>query len=252
IAGDETKNNLWLMNSRDEIKMIEVKNFSWDDLEGLAPFEGNAFLGMTSHSLTRSGKRKPERENLILFQLKENEVKMMKHWSLRDQLMDFIEKKVGSNVDVYRMRNSPPDQGGLNIEGLGYLDGKIYLGVRSPLTKNGNALIVTVGSPLSNLQLLEVTPVNLDGKGIRGIDQDEQGLLILSGPVDDLPATFGLHRYDPRSIRTQVLHYAGFENVMRPESLLKDNDGSLLLFQDFKVPQNQDVIMRLRPSARAR
>jgi hypothetical protein len=171
----------------------------------------------------------------------------MKSWSLRDQLMDFIEKNLGDEVDVVRMRNLPPDQGGLNIEGLAYYNEKVYLGIRSPLTKNGEALIVTLGHPLKNPQLLSVTKVKLNHNGIRGLDQDKDGLLILSGPSDDKINSFGLNRYNPDLGILSDLRYAGFENVKRPESLVKDTDGSLILFQDFKVEEDQDVIIRLKP-----
>jgi hypothetical protein len=247
VASDEDKNHLWIMNGESSLQKTEVKNFSWDDMEGLAPFEGEDFFGITSHSLTKKGKRKPEREQFIAFRMKNGQIEKFKTWSLRDELMDLITAKIGKDVDLVRMKTAIPDEGGLNVEGLGYFDQKFYLGLRSPLTKNGEAIIVTLGHPETNPQLLEVIKLDLKGSGIRGIDQDARGLVILSGPSGDKRSAFGLFHLNPITGSLTEQRYAGFDQIKRPESVVKFDDGSLLLVQDFEDQTTGDVFVRLRP-----
>jgi hypothetical protein len=246
IASDEAKNSLWLKVGDGVSKEAKVNNFSWDDMEGLATVDENTFFGMTSHSLTRSGKRKSEREQFVSFKLTGDKITKENSWSIRDQVLNFLEKKLGNEIDLERTRTAIPDAGGLNIEGLVYANGKFFLGLRSPLTNKGEAILVVLGYPDKNLRFLDVIKVDLKGNGIRGLDSDSRGILVLSGPTDDRPGTFDLNRFLPSTRALEKLLYPGFPGLKRPEGLAEDADGSLMMVQDFEGGESDPSVTRLK------
>src|SRR6185295_10833034 len=99
---------------------------------------------------------------------------------------------------------APEAPGGLNIEGLAATpDGKLLIGFRNPLPKDG-ALIVVMENPndvLENKPTKFGAPIfvkGLNGNGIRSIEQIGGSYLIVAGPPAD-KGSFALHRWSGKA-----------------------------------------------------
>jgi Protein of unknown function (DUF3616) len=249
ISGDEESDTLFV---RDQgiIQTVKVNNGKWDDLEGLATVNDKLFFGTTSHGRTKKGKRKPEREQLMLFSKSGNKISVIESWSLRDLILDKLEETFGHVLDMKTVESASFNFGGLNIEGAAYKSGKLYLGLRSPVTNKGEALIVVINNAGSMLngkmpEIEEIMAVDLNHKGIRSLDVTGSKLLILSGSTDDTDKAFGLTSMNLGTGSLQQHNIKGFNKLMRPEGVVVESDGSMTFVQDFEVPQVQDIIINL-------
>lgn len=243
IAGDEEPRALWLFTNN-ELTKASVSGGSWDDMEGLAGVDGKRFFAVTSHSLTKKGKRKPEREQLFLMTMGQK-IEITQRWTLRDAVITYLETNLGNEVDLKTLKEGTPDQGGLNIEGLAFIQDRLYIGLRSPLTKKGEAIVLVIKNATSSPVIESTLKLPLSGNGIRGLDSVNNELYVLSGPVGDRDGSFGLFSFSETSRLLTQVQLTGFQNLMRPESLVKIPNGFLFV-QDFESPENQDVIQVLR------
>lgn len=243
ISGDEEPKALWLRKENILVK-AKVNGATWDDMEALATLDSKQFFGITSHSLTKKGKQKPEREQLFLFSF-DGKVKVQKSWSLRNSILAFLEKNYGSVLNMNEVRTASPDDGGLNIEGMTYLGTKLYLGLRSPITSSGQAIVLVLSQAETNPTLSEAFTVNLGEKGIRGLETSSDKLIVLSGSKNDVDEKFGIHLLNPITRAASLWRIPGFEELIRPESVVLESERSLLFVQDFEEVQNQEVIVQL-------
>ncbi len=251
ITGDEESQSLWVYTNSAKILKIKVHGESWDDMEALASFDNKNFFAVTSHSRTKKGLRKAEREKLILMTKNANQISILKSWTLRDLVVQFLEKSLGDELDIKSVKSSGPNDGGLNIEGMAYWRGVLYLGLRSPLTRDGKAIILSLTNVAemlkgANPSIGEVLPVDLEGRGIRGLDSNLLGILILSGSQNDVSETFGLFQYIPEGNRVEFLTLKGFESLLRPEGVVTHSNGIMTFVQDFEAPQVQDVVVSIK------
>jgi uncharacterized protein DUF3616 len=107
-------------------------------------------------------------------------------------------------AEVPKFYDKPLDENGVNIEGIAVKDGRIYLGLRGP-SDDGSAYVISVDAkaafaPDQDLQAkarkLQLGP----DTGIRDLAAVADGLLVLSGPVNDQPAvTPAVRHWDPKS-----------------------------------------------------
>ena len=247
IAGDEEPSSLWIGNDLSSVQKTKVKGAKWDDMEGLAMASDTTFFGITSHSLTKKGKRRPQREQLILFSLKGSAIASEKSWSLRETILSYLKVKLGSSINYEMASAGTPDEGGLNIEGLAYLEGKLFLGLRAPLTNDKKAIVLEISNPESNPVISNHMTVNLSGNGIRSLEKDGSKLILISGSMDDTDKAFSLHHLAPNGTNglLRTLDVMGFSDLMRPESLIVENERALIFLQDFQEEQSQEVMIRL-------
>lgn len=245
ISGDEEPSSLWLETNKSSVEKVKVKGSKWDDMEGLATVGTNKFFGVTSHSLTKKGKQKPEREQLILFSIKDAKITAEKSWSLRKNMLSYLAKNLAKEVDVARAETGTPDGGGLNVEGLAYINGQLYFGLRSPLTKNGKAIVLKVSNPETAPEISGHSLLDLKNNGIRSLESDNGKLLIVSGSTDDTDAEFGIYEMNTGAGSLSVLSVNGFSDLLRPEAMIKESEETFIFLQDFQEEQSQEVIVRL-------
>lgn len=247
ISGDEEPSSLWLGNDLNSVAKTKVKGGMWDDMEGLAMVSDTSFFGVTSHSLTKKGKRKPEREQLILFSLKGNSIATERSWSLREAILSYLKGKLGSSINYNAASSGTPDEGGLNIEGLAYLGGKLYLGLRAPLTNDKKAIVLEISNLESTPVISNHMTIKLSGNGIRSLEKDGSKLILISGSMDDTDKAFSLHHLAPAGVSFVLsnIDIPGFTDLIRPESLIVENERALIFLQDFQEEQSQDVLVRL-------
>jgi len=247
IAGDENPDSLWVIDGDSQtIKSISVKNGEWDDLEDLSAVDDRRFFAMTSHSRTKKGKLKPERGQLLLISKKKSSFAVEQTWSLREDILSALEE----SVDVETAEAASPDEGGLNVEGLAYHEGQLFLGLRSPLTDKGEALVLRIENAEGLLEgddpeFGEVIRLPLGKKGIRGLTSTGSDLLVIAGASDDSGKTFSLYRWAPSSKKAELFSLPGFADLIRPEALVAEKDGSYTFVQDFEEPTDQEVVVNL-------
>lgn len=244
IAGDEEPKALWVVKDGSSEK-TKVSGAEWDDMEALATLNEKEFFGITSHGLTKKGKEKPERSQLIHFELGKK-INAKKSWNVRTSLLDFLEKNLGSELDMKTVRSASPDDGGLNVEGMTYLNGELYLGLRSPVTKSGEAIVIVLIDPTISPSPSRVLKLRLGSRGIRGLETSGKEILVLSGSSSDASEEFGLHRLNPETRATVEWKLSGFQELLRPEGLALTRNRELVFVQDFLSQENQDVIVPLK------
>ncbi len=152
-----------------------------DDLEGVTVDSRGYVYAVTSHSYTEGGEYNKNRDKLVRFRINgEQIIEPIVVTGLKKELFDFfpeLQRDVG---------------GGINIEGLALDAGKdrVLLGFRSPLDKQGNALIAVISDSdtlFSEKPVFHFEPdlirLNLNGSAIRGMSYVPRlrGYLIVAG-----------------------------------------------------------------------
>lgn len=248
IAGDEEKDTLWFVTAGDrKPRAIHVDGGEWDDMEDLAAIDEQHFFATTSLSRTKKGKRRAEREQLLLIQANgQQDLRIARSWSMRDALFQHLGRTLGSDIDLQTADGAAPDDGGLNVEGLTVFAGRLFLGLRSPLTRNGDALMVTIDNA-AGLLAGEAPAFGAifrwqlpSTNGIRGLTSVREGILVLGGPTDDNAGSFSLQllraEKDGRWSTPRSISLGGFEQLLRPEGIAELSDGRFAVVQDFEEP----------------
>jgi hypothetical protein len=126
-----------------------------------------------------------------------------------------------------------------------YLGSKLYLGLRSPITLSGKAIILVLSNAEVKPEVTGSFTVDLGEKGIRGLETNFDKLLVLSGSKNDVDEKFGIHLVNPVTRSVSPWRVPGFEQLIRPESVVLENERTLIFVQDFEEVQNQEVIVQL-------
>jgi pSer/pThr/pTyr-binding forkhead associated (FHA) protein len=186
---------LWMQLDQNGRQVGAVKPIqlgaSVEDPEGITS-DGSYFYIVGSQSSQNDG----ERNALVRFTFDAASQSVPKAETLTN-LRDFLV----ANVPELKS-DKKASEGGLNIEGIAwdFKRGRWLLGLRSPLTSDGSALVVAIklrdpaGSfSADNLQLAEpkAIPLKLSGLGIRDIqyDPESNSFLIISGAPEHLEKT---------------------------------------------------------------
>jgi len=90
----------------------------------------------------------------------------------------------------------PGKENGIDIEGMAFADGKLYIGFRGPVLRDNYVPVMEL--KFSRAKAYNLLFVRLDGQGIRDMVALNDGFLILSGPVNDAPGPFRLWWWDGR------------------------------------------------------
>ena len=175
------------------------------DLEGLAS-DGEHVYAIGSHSLVRK-KLKPDEDAQ-----KKSRKRLidLDRESARDAIFRFRLDQDGSLVvdpESISLRNilnedellgpfarSPSKENGVDIEGIAFFDGKLYVGFRGPVLREGYVPILVMS--FQNPDEYELIFVNLHGLGIRDITRASDRFLILAGPVNDFAGDFKIFEWD--------------------------------------------------------
>jgi hypothetical protein len=135
-------------------------------------------------------------------------------------------------AELPKFYDKPLDENGVNIEGIAVKDGRIYLGLRGP-SDNGNAYVISVDAkaafaPDQDLEakarMLQLGP----DTGIRDLAAVADGLLVLTGPVNDQrTVTPAVRHWDPK---TRVLGPA--RELLIPNAAKDGKAETLLILKD--------------------
>lgn len=173
-----------------DLKVTRGFGRTLSDLEGLSVDDGGFIYAITSHSPTKKNGRKPEREQLLHFQIKGSQVgEISSYTGLYDALAsatalkESILDKTGEEVDFET----------INIEGLSFhkATGQLLLGMRAPMVGDAS-LIVVIENPEQVLagsaapQFGEPIVLDLQGGGIRALSYDPVlGTFLIVNEIED-------------------------------------------------------------------
>lgn len=88
----------------------------------------------------------------------------------------------------------PSKENGIDIEGMAYRDGALYLGFRAPVLRDNYVPVMVL--KFDKAKAYDLRFVRLDGHGIRDIVALQDGFIVLSGPLNDAPGPFCLWWWD--------------------------------------------------------
>ena len=193
------------------------------DLEGSATV-GDRIWWVGSLGNNKRGKPRPDRAWLIATTPEGQELSRI---DLRAPLLTAGGAALTAAADL------PPKAGGLNVEGLAAApDGALWLGLRSPLSESGAALLVPVGLPPDAPPTVGAPlALELGGRGVRSMlwRPDVGEWLILAGATDGA-ADFALYRW-PGVGHTATPLPADLAGIA-PEGMVLLPSGELLLLSD--------------------
>jgi len=106
----------------------------------------------------------------------------------------------------------PGKENGIDIEGMAFREGKLYLGFRGPVLRDNYVPVMVFAFERPKDYGLRF--VRLAGQGIRDMVALSDGFLILSGPVNDAPGPFCLWWWDGAD------QIPGRDRTLRPARLL--------------------------------
>ena len=181
------------------------------DIEGIA-VDGNFIYVVGSHSSRRKKTRskKSVKRNRSTFTQAEIKDEPGRDWLHRievDQQAQSLSIKsislrgiISDHEALKTFSEIPGKENGVDIEGIAVDDGWIYVGFRGPVFLGNYVPVLkfTFEQPVSSAELLLV---KLEGGGIRGMANVDDGFLLVSGPVGDAPGPY------------QVYHWNGLDMV---------------------------------------
>ncbi|MDO5504444.1 MAG: DUF5706 domain-containing protein [Actinomycetia bacterium] len=200
VVEDEASRAVSILSFGDDGRLIEdnaldlkvTRGFgrTLSDLEGLSVDDNGFIYAITSHSPTKDDERKPEREQLLRFQIKGGQVGEIGSYTGlysalagADALRASILEKTGEEVDFEA----------INIEGLSFhkATGQLLLGMRSPMVGD-ESLIIVIENPVDVLtadaapQFGEPIVLDLQGGGIRALSYDPVlGSFLIVNEIED-------------------------------------------------------------------
>ncbi len=176
------------------------KLFPFQDFEDIASDGASQVFLIGSHQ-GKDGERRPDREFLFhgAWDGKEKELKVVgEQYSLLELIAPVLDD-LGCGIGLTATEVSEA----LNIEGLALLGEQLYVGLRSPLTPAGKAILLSmpVAAAMAGKGPVGHRELDLNGLGIRALDWDpvRGQLLVLSGPSGEGSGEAALWALNPAS-----------------------------------------------------
>jgi hypothetical protein len=238
LVDDEIRDALFLWDQQHPPSRLPL-GLRLDDLEGAAGDSSGTLYLMTSHSLTRRGRLRSDRQRLA---------RLQRPWGTADiEVVDDLRPLLLTLLGA--------ESGQLNLEGLAWYprDRRLLLGARAPLS-GGLAQVVSLG-PVEELfeeprepgDLQGLDPrlhtLDLGGRGIRSLDYDpwRRAVLVLAGPGTAGPR-FALFLWNPEEGRIEPLEAPELARLKQPEGVVAagppdpSGEGPLLLIGEGAPP----------------
>jgi hypothetical protein len=174
------------------------KLFPFQDFEDIASDGGSTVFLLGSHH-GKGGERRPDREFLFCadWDPKDRELKVVgEQYGLLKTIAPLLDT-LGCGIGLSTTEVSDT----LNMEGLALHGDTLYLGLRSPLTTAGKAIVLfgSAQAIMAGAATLQPLELDLNGSGVRALDWDPVSgtLLVLGGPSSDTPGSAGLYSWNP-------------------------------------------------------
>ncbi|SEA97783.1 Protein of unknown function [Rubrimonas cliftonensis] len=131
--------------------------------------------------------RERSREHVLVLRLGEN-------GALEERDRFSLRGEIANDPVLSGFRATPSKENGVDIEGLAFRDGRLWVGFRGPVLRE-NFVPVMVFDPEDHDDY-ELRFVQLGGRGIRSLEAVSDGFLMIAGPVGDGEDGFQLLRWD--------------------------------------------------------
>jgi len=225
-----------------QIRKMFKKNI--EDLEAITSDANTVFM-ITSHSLSKSHKRKSSREKFIMFEYEDG--RMTKFY-----VYNHLKNNLYRNFKNYFEENKLSSDD-IDIEGLAFdeIHKTLLIGFASPTVDN-KAVIIEIENP-HEIFLEKAKPVfskpillDMDGLSIRDIHYDVQkkGFWIIGGSVNERGGSFELWFWDrEKSLLKRIgkdINFGYIEGVTVVNSR-KNGKSSLLLVEDNGLKPNKSA-----------
>lgn len=237
VASDDSKTIRIYERGRPDPVGSPVDMGDAEDLEGAAAF-GDRIFWVTSHSLTKKGKDKPERKQLVETSITGGTLVVGERF--RD-----LQARITALLEVPKW----PLEVSLNIEGMAASpEGDLLIGLRAPL--NGKkAAVAVIPNPLARPRPGAAAPrlswLDLDMRGVRSIERVGTGArayLIVAGPTGEGDPDWALFWWDGANA-TEPGPAIVFEDRLPaspglisrdivPEAAIRWEDGTIEIFGD--------------------
>lgn len=215
------------------IRGVETMN----DAEAICAGPDGTFFLTTSHSLNKNGKLKAPRRMLLQLRLTGRALSV-------EGRLDLTTATDASGRGLLAIARLEPSAS-LDIEGLSYVSGALLIGLKSPLTPRGDAVILSLARPeeafrdgripagaLTRLRAATLPVSRPGGRVHRGISDllglPDGSLVVLGNAPKGAPADEGgaLYWLRPGATRATLLHeYPG----LKPEGVTLAPDGRELV-----------------------
>lgn len=210
------------------------KLFPYQDFEDIASDGASQVYVIGSHH-GKDGERRPDREFLFAcdWDAKDGEIKVVgEQYGLLGMIAPVLK---AAGVDIGLTETEVVDT--LNVEGVALHDGTLHIGLRSPLSASGKALLLSgpVEDIMAGSAPLRLTEIDLAGGGIRALDWDPvRGVLLgISGPAGEATGSSSLWAIDVDGGGAETLLKFD-ESIARkgPEGICRIPGGALLVALD--------------------
>jgi hypothetical protein len=198
------------------------------DIEGAARV-GDLVYFITSHSLNKNGKTRLSRQRFFALRIvpgKNGSTPVLQPFghSYSTLLRDLLESPVLAEFDLdAASRIAPKEKNGFNIEALcARPDGSLLIGFRNPIPRK-EALLVPLLNPgglvtnTARATLGKPILLPLDGRGIRGMAEENGAYFIIAGSYD-AGSHFEIFRWNGRENPTLAQKWKTHE--ITPEAIL--------------------------------
>ena len=205
------------------------------DLEGAA-YDKKFFYAVGSHGRSRYANKPNDTSYAVLrFPVGKNgrpKFPMSERSAAGVQSSERLREAIRDARGVGASYDKPLSQNGVNIEGIAVKDGRMHVGFRGP-SVDGNGFILSVDADAvfgkkkmhAAAHALALGPTT----GIRDLAAVRDGILILTGPVNDQPVTPAVFLWNEK---TSALKKLG--ELAIPEAYRKHKAETLLVLRDEK------------------
>ena len=209
-----------------------------NDAESICAGPGGTFFLVTSHSPSRKGKVKPERRMLLHLRLAGRALRVIGR-------ADLTSTRGSGGRSLLEIAGLPAT-GTLDIEAITMREGALLIGLKSPLTAAGSAVVLQLAEPAKALgsgrvqpgaltRLWEV-PLQVQVKGGTSVSEGlsdmtvlpDGSVILLGNAPKGMPADGGgaMYRYLPGAATPTLLRrFAG----LKPEGVTLSDDGKSLV-----------------------
>ncbi|MDO5102626.1 MAG: DUF5706 domain-containing protein [Lautropia sp.] len=214
-----------------------------NDMEALTRDDEGYVYAISSHSRTREGRRRPDRERFLRFRIQGNDVRELTAF---EGLIDALENSPELTTLIQAKTGTRLDFKTTNIEGLAYdpRTKRLMLGFRDP-EFNEKSMIVSIGNPKAMFEdgakpdFVAVNFIDIKGGGIRSLNYDPVlKALVLTNEVKDEDGTkfsqlwvwSGDEKSPPRAVQLPNLRH--MKNVEAVDSVKLNGQPRLILMSD--------------------
>lgn len=215
------------------------------DLEGLA-WQAPYLYAIGSHSQKRKKVKAGADDKKNLKRLTEIieepsrhqlfQIKLDAHGKVQNIKSQSLDKWLADEPILNPFRALPSKENGIDIEGIAVTDKHLFIGFRGPVLRGNLATVLRFKLKADQFELskAKLKLVNLGGLGIRDMLAHNKELILLAGPVNEIPKTYQLFHWQGEHQLSPIKPTLTLPEDLRgkPEAIALDPRNTLWMGQD--------------------